>query len=209
MLQRVFVVLIALLISFGVFSFGAQAKGAAPATAACPASASSAVSAPLAKYKPTPAPVLKPSAAQGQAAILAARLLTRFQYEALPLDDAMSAKIFDAYFKALDGSRLFFTRQDVDKFTPDRSKLDDAIWNGDMSVPFGIFNLYEKRAGERTAYALALLKKGFNPDTNGTYTFDRDKVPWAADSAALVTAWRERVENGWIRWTLAGEGGAD
>ena len=204
MLQRVLVVLTAL-----VVSFGARAQNPAP-PANCPASSSSApAAAPIAKYKATPAPELKPTAAQGQAAILAARLLTRFQYEALPLDDAMSAKIFDAYFKALDGSRLFFTRQDVDKFTPDRSKLDDAIWNGDMSVPFGIFNLYEKRAGERTAYALALLKKGFNPDTNGTYTFDRDKAPWAADSAALDTLWKERVENDWIRLKLAGKDDAE
>src|SRR6185437_7348502 len=149
MLQRAFVVLIAL-----VFSLGVHARGAAPAAAICPASSSSVSAAPLAKYKATPAPVLKPTTAQGQAAILAARLLTRFQYEALPLDDAMSGKIFDAYFKALDGSRLFFTQQDLDQFAAGRSKLDDAIWNGDMSVPFAIFNLYEKRAGERTAYAL-------------------------------------------------------
>ncbi|HEY9110639.1 MAG TPA: carboxy terminal-processing peptidase [Rhodanobacteraceae bacterium] len=204
MLQRVFAVLIAL-----VVSLGARAQNPAP-SAHCPASSSSsAATVPITKYKATPAPALKPTAAQGQAAILAARLLTRFQYEALPLDDAMSGKIFDAYFKALDGSRLFFTQADVDQFAPDRSKFDDAIWNGDMSVPFAIFNLYEKRAGERTAYALALLKKGFNLDTDGTYTFDRDKVPWAADTAALDTLWKDRVENDWIRLKLAGKGDAE
>jgi carboxyl-terminal processing protease len=204
MLQRVFVVLTAI-----AFSLGAHAKVAAPASAVCPASSASVAATPLAKYKATPAPVLKPTAAQGQAAILAARLLTRFQYEALPLDDAMSGKIFDAYFKALDGSRLFFTQADIDRFTPDRSKLDDAIWNGDMSIPFEIFNLYEKRAGERTAYALALLKKGFNFDTDDTYTFDRDKAPWAANAAALDKLWQGRVENDWIRLKLAGKGDAE
>src|SRR6185437_10907403 len=208
MLQRAFVVLIALLVSFGAFSSDAQARGAGP-VAACPASSSSVVAAPLAKYKATPAPVLKPTAAQGQAAILAARLLTRFQYEALLLDDAMSGKIFDAYFKALDGSKLFFTQADLAQFASDRSKLDDAIWNGDMSIPFAIFNLYEKRAGERTAYALTLLKKGFNPDTNETYTFDRDKAAWAANTAALEKLWQGRVQNDWIRLKLAGKGDAE
>ncbi|TAM97916.1 MAG: tail-specific protease [Rhodanobacteraceae bacterium] len=204
MLQRVLVVLIAL-----VVSIGARAQSSAPAAANCPASSSSVPVAPIAKWKMTSAPVLQPTAAQGQAAILAARLLTRFQYEALPLDDAMSAKIFDAYFKALDGSRLFFTQADVDQFAPDRTKLDDAIWNGDMSIPFAIFNLYEKRAGERTAYALELLKKGFNLDGNGTYTFDRDKAPWAADTAALDALWKQRVENDWIRLKLAGKDDAE
>ncbi len=206
MLQRVFVVLIATL-----FSLGAHAKTTAPAasTSVCPASSSSVAATPIGQYKMTPAPVLKPTAAQGQAAILAARLLTRFQYEALPLDDAMSAKIFDAYFKALDGSKLFFTQQDIDTFAPDRTKLDDAIWNGDMSIPFAIFNLYEKRAGERTAYALALLKKGFDLDGSGTYTFDRDKAPWATNTAAIDKLWQERVENDWIRLKLAGKDAAE
>ena len=203
MLQRVLVVLVAL-----VVSLGARAQNPAP-PANCPASSSSVPAASAAKYKAAPAPELKPTAAQGQAAILAARLLTRFQYEALPLDDAMSAKIFDAYFKALDGSRLFFTQQDLDKFTPDRGKLDDAIWNADMSVPFAIFNLYEKRSGERTAYALELLKKGVKLAGNGAYKFDREKAPWAADSAALDTLWKERVENDWIRLKLAGKDDAE
>jgi carboxyl-terminal processing protease len=204
MLQRVPVILIAL-----VMSLGARAQNSAP-PANCPASSSSApAAAPAAKYKATPAPELKPTAAQGQAAILAARLLTRFQYEALPLDDAMSSKIFDAYFKALDGSRLFFTQQDLDKFAPDRGKLDDAIWNGDMSIPFAIFNLYEKRSGERTAYALALLKQGVKLDGNGTYNFDREKAPWAADNTALDALWKQRVENDWIRLKLAGKGDAE
>jgi carboxyl-terminal processing protease len=205
MLQRIFVVLIAL-----VVSLGARAATTAPAAAtACPASASSVLAVPVAKYKVAPAPVLKPTASQGQAAILAARLLTRFQYEALPLDDAMSAKIFDAYFKALDGSKLFFTQQDLDKFAPDRSKLDDAIWNGDMSIPFAIFNLYEQRAGERTKYALHLLKQGFNLNGNGSYQFDRDKAPWAANTAALDALWKARVENDWIRLKLAGKSDAE
>lgn len=199
MLQRVFVVLIALAVSLT-----ARAQNPTPA-ANCPASSSSVLAAPVASYKLTPAPVLKPTASQGQAAILAARLLTKFQYEALPLDDAMSEKIFKAYFKALDGSKLFFTQQDIDKFAPDRTKLASAIWNGDMTIPFQIFNLYEKRAGERTAYALELLKKGFNLDTNGTYTFDRDKAPWAPDTAGLDKLWQERVENDWIRLKLAGD----
>ena len=204
MLQRVLVVLIAFAVSLG-----ARAQNPAP-PANCPASSSSApTAAPAAKYKATPAPELKPTEAQGQAAILAARLLTRFQYEALPLDDAMSSKIFDAYFKALDGSRLFFTQQDLDKFAPDRGKLDDAIWNGDMSIPFAIFNLYEKRSGERTAYALALLKKGVKLDGSGTYNFDREKAPWAADSTALDALWKERVENDWIRLKLAGKDDAE
>ncbi len=205
MLQRVLVVMFAL-----VVSLGARAAATTPAPSGkCPATSSTVPAVPIAKYRITPAPELKPTATQSQAAILAARLLTRFQYEALPLDNAMSEKIFKAYFKALDGSKLFFTQQDLDHFAPDRTKLDNAIWSGDLSIPFSIFNLYEKRVGQRTAYALELLKKGFSLDSDETYTFDRDEAKWAAGTRALDQLWQKRVENDWIRLKLAGKDDAE
>ncbi|MDQ2972154.1 MAG: carboxy terminal-processing peptidase [Pseudomonadota bacterium] len=194
--QRFLIALVAL------FAFGA-----AHADVTCPASAaSSAAAAPaVATDVVTSAPVLKPTAAQGEAAVLAARLLTRFHYESLPLDDAMSQKIFKGYFDALDAEKLFFTQTDLDHFAPARTKLDDAIWNGDLSIPYTIFNLYEQRAGERTQYAMDLLKKGFVFSKDDSYTLDREKAPWAKDTAALNDLWRRRVKNDWIRLKLAGQ----
>ncbi|MGN6313109.1 MAG: carboxy terminal-processing peptidase [Rhodanobacteraceae bacterium] len=179
----------------------------AHADESCPASAAStaAIAPPPPTDVITQAPVLKPTADQAEAGILAARLLTRFHYEALPLDDAMSRKIFKGYFDALDGDHLFFTQADIDHFGPDRTKLDDAIWNGDLSIPYAIFNLYEKRAGERTQFALDELKKGFDLNVDESYRPDRDKAPWAKDTAALNDIWRKRVKNDWIRLKLAGQ----
>ncbi len=105
---------------------------------------------------------LQPTTVQAQAAQLSARFLTRFHYDAQPLDDAMSARIYKAYFKMLDGDKVFFTQADMDKFAPLKTKLDDAIWNSDLSAPFSIFNLYLQRAVERMTYARGLLKKGFD-----------------------------------------------
>src|SRR5689334_5555525 len=57
---------------------------------------------------------MKPAAQQTQAALWASRVLSRYHYKAMPLDDAMSEKIFDRYFKSLDSEKLFFTQADVD-----------------------------------------------------------------------------------------------
>ena len=48
---------------------------------------------------------IKPTATEAQAAQLTARFLTRFHYDAQPLDDAMSQRIYTAYFKLLDSDR--------------------------------------------------------------------------------------------------------
>ena len=152
---------------------------------------------------------LTPASNEAEAAQLSARFLTRFHYDAQPLDDAMSARIYDAYFKLLDGEKVFFTQADMAKFAPLRAKLDDAIWNKDLSGPFSIFNLYVQRAVERMGYARGLLDKGFDFSADASYTFDRKDAAPPKDQAELDDLWRKRTMNDWLRLKLAGKNDAD
>jgi carboxyl-terminal processing protease len=147
--------------------------------------------------------------AEAQAAQLSARFLTRFHYDAQPLDDAMSARIYKAYFKLLDSEKVFFTQADMAKFAPLQTKLDDAIWNQDLSAPFSVFNLYVQRAVERMTYARGLLKQGFDFSADETYTFDREHADWPKDQAELDSLWRKRTMNDWLRLKLAGKPDAE
>ncbi|CAM1000095.1 C-terminal processing protease CtpA/Prc, contains a PDZ domain [Rhodanobacter sp. Root179] len=146
---------------------------------------------------------------EAQAAQLSARFLTRFHYDAQPLDDAMSARIYNAYFKLLDSEKVFFTQADMAKFAPSKTKLDDAIWNQDLSAPFAIFNAYVQRAVERMTYARGLLKQGFDFSAEQSYTFDREHADWPKDQAELDELWRKRTMNDWLRLKLAGQDDAD
>ena len=147
--------------------------------------------------------VLKPTADQAQAALAATRILTRFHYKAMPLDAAMSQHIFDRYLDSLDADRLFFIQADIDRFAAQRDKLGDAIYDEDLSAPFAIFNLYEQRVAERTAYARGLLKQGFDFGKDESYRYQREKAPWAKNTAELDDLWRQRVKNDWLRLKLA------
>jgi carboxyl-terminal processing protease len=158
--------------------------------------------------KPTPEPgdlTVKPTADQAQAALSATRILTRFHYKAMPLDAAMSQHIFDRYLDSLDADRLFFVQADIDRFAPQRDKLGDAIYDEDLSTPFAIFNLYEQRVAERTAYARGLLKQGFDFSKDESYRYQREKAPWPKTTAELDDLWRQRVKNDWLRLKLAGK----
>jgi carboxyl-terminal processing protease len=146
---------------------------------------------------------------EAQAAQLSARFLTRFHYDAQPLDDAMSARIYKAYFKLLDGEKVFFTQAEMAKFAPLQTKLDDAIWNQDLSAPFSVFNLYVQRAVERMTYARGLLKQGFDFSADESYTFDREHADWPKDQAELDALWRKRTMNDWLRLKLAGKPDAE
>jgi carboxyl-terminal processing protease len=152
---------------------------------------------------------LQPTQNEAQAAQLSARFLTRFHYDAQPLDDAMSARIYDAYFKLLDGEKVFFDQADMARFAPLRTKLDDAIWNQDLSAPFAIFNAYLKSAVAHMGYARSLLAKGFDFSGDETYTFNRKDAPREKDEAGLEALWRKRTMNDWLRLKLAGKNDAE
>ena len=131
------------------------------------------------------APRLAPTADQAQTAYLSAQILGRYHYKSVPLDDAMSEKIFDRYLKALDPERLFFTQADFDSFADARTRLDDAILKGNLSAPFTIFQRFEQRVTERLTDARELLARDFDFSVKEGYPYARDKAPWPKDDAEV------------------------
>ena len=150
-------------------------------------------------------PELKPAPEEAHAAHLAAELLARYHYKAMPVDSALSKKIFDQYLKSLDPEKLFFVQADISQLSGDRTKLGDAILKEDLSAPFAIFNLFEQRAAERFAYARTLLKSGFDFQQNESYQFSREKEAWPETETEMRELWRKRVKSDWLRLKLAGK----
>lgn len=153
----------------------------------------------------SPPPAVKPMPDQSQTAPLVAEMLARYHYKALPLDDAMSEKVFEQYLKALDGEKIFFVQSDIDQLAGFRTKLDEALNEGDLTAPFAIFNRYMQRAAERYAYARSLLRDGFDFAVAETYQYGRSKEPWAKTEGDIRELWRKRVKNDWLRLKLAGK----
>ncbi|MCI1000493.1 carboxy terminal-processing peptidase [Ochrobactrum sp. C6C9] len=150
-------------------------------------------------------PDLKPLPQQVQAARLTSEFLSRFHYKPVPLNDALSAKIMDRFIKSLDPDRLIFLKSDIDGFMADKTKIDDAIKQENLSIPFSIFNVYEKRITDRMAYARSLLNTKFDFNEQESYPLMRDKAPWPATDEESKDLWRKRVKNDWLRLKLAGK----
>lgn len=148
---------------------------------------------------------LAPTAEQVQSAMWATRFLTRFHYKRTPLDDTLSADLYDRYLEGLDGDKLFFLESDAQRFAAWRTTLDDAIYDGDLEAPFEIFRTYIRRVGERTAHARGLLAKGFDFSVDESIELDREDAAWAKSTAELDEQWRKRVKNDWLRLRLNGK----
>jgi carboxyl-terminal processing protease len=154
---------------------------------------------------PKPSMGLTPTEDLGNAALWATRFLTRFHYKRVPLDDAMSARILDRFIESLDSDKMMYLASDIEEFNQYRSTLDDAIFDQQLDPPFEIYKRYLKRMQERTEFARALLKQGFDFTVDERYAFDREDAPWAKTSAELDDLWRKRVKNDWLRLKLAGK----
>ncbi|HET6604432.1 MAG TPA: carboxy terminal-processing peptidase [Xanthomonadaceae bacterium] len=150
---------------------------------------------------------LSPEPDQARTARLITGLLSEsnFHYKPTRLDDALSAKMFDAYLESLDGERLFFLRGDIDRFSVYRTHLDDALKAQQLDPAFEIFNVYVQRVVERTAHARALLKQDFDFTVEEEYRYDRDELQWEPSAEALEEVWRRRVKNDVLRLKLAGK----
>lgn len=148
---------------------------------------------------------IMPLPQQSEAAHLSAEILSKYPYKPVALDDSLSSKIFDLYLKSLDGEKIFLLKSDIDSFTNARSRLDDAILDEDLSVPFAMFNLYQQRMTERFSYARSLLKNGFNFKRHESYQYIRKDAPWPKSEDELNDLWRKRVKSDWLRLKLAGK----
>ena len=160
----------------------------------------------LAQVKEVPEEALKPGTLQRQTALIVNRVLQRYHYKKVRLDDKLSEKILDKYLETLDPNKSFFTAGDIEKFKKYRHKLDEAIAYGWLEPAYEIFRAYRRRVDQQVAWALELLDRDrFDFTRPERYRFDREDAPWPKDEAALKELWRKRVKNDILALKLAGK----
>jgi carboxyl-terminal processing protease len=137
---------------------------------------------------------LKPELQQSVIAKSLVELLENFHYQKVVVDDTFSSIVFDEYLKALDNGKSYFLQTDIDDFEKYRLTMDDDIRSGDLSVPFYIFNVYQKRYNDRVAFALKEIYKKFDFTSNESYTYDREKLPWLKSEGESNNLWTKRVK---------------
>jgi carboxyl-terminal processing protease len=157
----------------------------------------------------TPHPVslseLFPTQAQAKTAMVINKVLERYHYRKVSLDDAFAKSVLDNYLKALDPGRSFFLARDVDRFDGGARRLDDNLRRGELDTAFDIFRVYRMRVDERVAYALKLLDQDFDFSVDESYQFDRSESSWAKNDAELNEIWRKRVKNDFLGLRIAGK----
>ncbi|MEJ2609921.1 MAG: carboxy terminal-processing peptidase [Candidatus Thiodiazotropha sp.] len=145
---------------------------------------------------------LQPTVEQQKTANVIVKVIDKYHYKDIALDDAMSKMILQRYFDTLDPNRVFFLAGDIAQFSNYQSKLDDYLKNSRIEPAFEIFRLYRLRVSEAISHTLKLLDGDFDFTIDETYKFERDKEPWPQTRAELNDIWRKRAKNDFLTLRL-------
>ncbi|MGQ8363646.1 carboxy terminal-processing peptidase [Glaciecola sp. 1036] len=140
-------------------------------------------------------PVLEQEKQHSIAAKRITSTFTRAHYKKIDIDDALSEKIFERYVDSLDNNKHFFLASDIDSFKEFRTKFDEAVRIGDLSIAYSMYMLNLERRKERFEYALSLLDKGFDFEKSGDkFFYNREDADWPTTKDEIDEVWRQRVK---------------
>ncbi|MEL0586712.1 MAG: carboxy terminal-processing peptidase [Candidatus Thiodiazotropha sp. (ex. Lucinoma kazani)] len=145
---------------------------------------------------------LQPTPEQQQTANVIVKVIDKYHYKDVALDDVMSELILQRYFDALDPNRSFFLARDIVRFSRYQDKLDDYLKNARIEPAFEIFRLYRKRVAEAVGHAQKLVDSEFDFTIDETYIFEREEEPWSQTRTELSDVWRKRVKNDFLNLRL-------
>jgi len=146
---------------------------------------------------------LQPDEKQSLVCKTVAELISNYNYKKVPLNDSISAVIYDRYIKLLDESHNYLLASDIADFDKYKTAFDDDVKSGNLNNVFYIFNVYQKRYIEHIKYSIAQLDKDFDFSKDETFTYDREKLPWVASQAEMDNLWALRVKYDLLNLKLA------
>ncbi len=153
-----------------------------------------------------PPGALAPSATQRAVARKVGQILTDYQYSDPKINAQFSQLVFARYLHFLDPEHAYFLAADVHdfdaKYGNDFAQLLEA---GRLDPAFLIFQRFRQLSSERLRYAISLLAKEPDFDTDATYRYDRRHAPWPATEAQMNALWHKRVMNDAISLMLSGK----
>ncbi len=148
---------------------------------------------------------LQPTLSQKRVEEYVTQILLHHHYRKVTLDDDLSAKIWDAYLKEVDGNKWYLTAADVENFNKYRLQMDEALPSGDLKGAYEVYNLFIKRVHARNESVAKLLETPFEFSKDESYETDRDKMPWAKSEAELDDIWRKIVKSQALDLKLSGK----
>lgn len=137
---------------------------------------------------------LKASREMQTEAFIVGKLLEENHFSKKPISDVVARETLLNYIKALDGNRLIFLQSDVDEILQSAPQVRNGVLRQDLSLPFSIFELFQKRIKDKGELVESLLKEEYQFDGDDSIVLDRSKAKWPANEQEAKDLWRQYVK---------------
>jgi carboxyl-terminal processing protease len=124
-------------------------------------------------------------------------MLQNSHFARIPFNEELSRRFLGDYLKDLDFQRLYFTQQDVDKFTADYGdRLHTLLLQGNsLSAATEIYRVFEKRVEARVAQTGKLLNgTDFDFSVNESVMMSRKNASWPKNENEAADLWRLQIK---------------
>lgn len=136
----------------------------------------------------------KPGGNDRRVTLMVSTLLQREHVSKRELNNQISQRGFNNYLKALDPSKMYFLKSDVEEFKKQENSLDDMLKDGDITFAYTVFQKFLDRVADRVKLVDQLLKEERDFTANEEVVTDADKIDYAADDKEVHERWRKRIK---------------
>lgn len=125
-----------------------------------------------------------------------AMMLQNSHFARPEFNEELSRRFLEDYLQDLDFQRLYFTREDVDRFSREYGgRLHTMLLQGkSLEAATDIYRVFEKRVEERVELTSRLLAAEFSFDKNETVMMSRKKAPWPKAGKESEDLWRRQIK---------------
>lgn len=125
------------------------------------------------------------------------RMVQKMHYQPKPLDDTLSAYVFDQFIDLIDPAGYYFMQSDIDYLTAKhRLEIDNQIENSTSEFFNETGTIFLKRLKSADSLIRSVLEEPFDLTENETLSFLEEDYPdYVKDTKALKERWRKWLKN--------------
>ncbi|MGB4899659.1 MAG: carboxy terminal-processing peptidase [Saprospiraceae bacterium] len=122
------------------------------------------------------------------------QVLDQAHFRPQSIDDQFSKAVYDEYLDAVDGSKRFFTQNDIDQLKVYETRLDEDVKARNLDFHYLMVKLIKASVLKAEGYYKDAMARTYDFKSDKTIELDPDKLAYAKSDAALKTYWNTLIE---------------
>lgn len=122
------------------------------------------------------------------------QVLEQAHFRPQQLNDEFSKAIYKSHLQDLDGSKRFFTQNEINQLKPFELRLDEDVKGRNLEFHYLSAGLFQSSLTRAQTYYEDAIKQTYDFKGNETIELDPDKMQFAKSEAELKSYWKKLIK---------------